>query len=92
MTTTQTTPIPDLTSLTLYQLARRIRAAWPTPYFGAVPYLDAMSSLTSIHDNYGADSARAIVAYFLSNATTWRGPEARAIKAELNRRLNEGKR
>lgn len=50
---------------------------------GAVPYLDAMSGLNKITDNYGYDSADAIVRYFLSNATTWRGPDARRVKAEL---------
>lgn len=34
-------------------------------------------------DKYGADDARGIVLYFLSNATAWRGPVARAVKAEL---------
>jgi hypothetical protein len=29
------------------------------------------------------DSAESIVAYFLSNAATWRGADARRIKAEL---------
>jgi hypothetical protein len=56
---------------------------WTKPYFGAVPYLDAMRDLDSIHDNYGYDDAKSIVLYFLSNAETWRGETARKIKAEL---------
>lgn len=67
----------------LHEIAREIKANWPKPYFGAVPYLDAMASLSSINDNYGMDDARSIVAYFLSNATTWRGEVARKVKAEL---------
>jgi hypothetical protein len=64
-------------------IAADIRRTWPKPYFGAVPYLDAMSSLDGITDSYGWDSADSIVRYFLSNATTWRGEDARRIKAEL---------
>jgi len=71
----------------LYTIARDIIANWPKPYFGAVPYIQAMEDLDSIEDSYFADSARSIVAYFLSNATTWRGPVARTIKAELNAML-----
>jgi hypothetical protein len=67
----------------LYSIAYEIRKDWRKPYFGAVPYLDALRSLSSIEDSYGADSARSVVAYFLANATTWRGETARRIKAEL---------
>jgi len=69
-------------------IARDIRADWKKPYFGAVPYLDAMQGLQSINDKYGWDDARGIVLYFLSNATAWRGDKARAIKAELKGLLN----
>jgi hypothetical protein len=33
------------------------------------------------------DSGRSIVAYFLSNASTWRGETAKRIKLELNKML-----
>ena len=64
-------------------IAADIRRNWPKVYFGAVPYLDAMACLQTIRDNYYADDARSVVLYFLSNATTWRGDDARRIKAEL---------
>lgn len=67
----------------IYAIARDIKKAWPKPYFGAVPYLDAMLSLDSIGDSYGLDSAKSVVSYFLANATTFRGDAARALKAEL---------
>lgn len=67
----------------VYEIAKEIRKDWVKPYFGAVPYLQAMSSLTSISDNYGSDSGKSVVLYFLSNASTWRGETAKAIKAEL---------
>lgn len=67
----------------IYQIAADIRRAWAKPYFGAVPYLEAMSSLSSIEDRYVEDSARSILLYFLANASTFRGEQAKAIKAEI---------
>jgi hypothetical protein len=68
----------------LYEIAREIRTDWgPKVNFGARPYLDAMASLGSINDTYGADSADMIVRYFLGNAGTWRGDTAKRVKAEL---------
>ncbi len=64
-------------------IAEDIRKAWPKPYFGAVPYLRAMLSLSDVKDDYGADSGRSIVLYFLANAKTFRGDDARRLKAEL---------
>jgi hypothetical protein len=49
----------------------------------AMPYLKAMVSLSSLDDCYYLDSGRSIVRYFLSNASTWRGPTAQRIKLEL---------
>ena len=46
-----------------------------------------MSSMNHINDDYGADSGKSIVAYGLGNLQTWRGDKAKAVKAELNRRL-----
>jgi hypothetical protein len=67
----------------LSTIAREIAQDWTRPYFGAVPYLNAMRSLDSIHDKYIYDDGKSIVLYFLSNATTWRGDVARRVKAEL---------
>ena len=67
----------------LHIIAREIASDWRKPYFGAVPYLDAMRQLNSIHGEFYQDSAKSIVAYFLANAGTWRGDNARRIKAEL---------
>ncbi|MBU0598748.1 hypothetical protein KKF61_07250 [Patescibacteria group bacterium] len=69
---------------TLHEIAREVRADWKNVYFGAKPYLDAMSTLNSIKDNYYEDSGESIVLYFLANAQTWRGETARRIKLELN--------
>ena len=67
----------------LYAIARDIKRDWKKPYFGAVPYLEALRSLDRVTDSYGQDSGHSIVIYFLSNAQTWRGKVAREIKKEL---------
>ena len=72
-----------MTARSISAIAREISRDWTKPYFGAVPYLQAMQSLDSIADKYGFDSANSIVRYFLANAGTWRGDTARRIKAEL---------
>ena len=77
----------------LNTIAGEIYQNWNTRNSGTVlspyakPYLEAMSSLDSINDNYMLDSGRSIVAYFLGNATSWKGEKAREIKKELNAML-----
>lgn len=68
---------------TLSTIAYEISKDWKKPYFGAVPYIQAMSTLGDIKQPYGYDSGESIVRYFLSNATSWRGENARRIKSEL---------
>ena len=46
-----------------------------------------MQGLESVKDGYECDSGRSTVNYFLSNASTWRGPVAKLVKAELKRRV-----
>ena len=71
----------------LNTIANDIRKDWAKPYFGAVPYLDAMLHLNTIRDTYYYDDAASVVRYFLANANTWKGETARAIKAELKAML-----
>ena len=72
------------TTRPLHEIAREIRKDWGAKVnFAAKPYLDAMATLDSVDDNYGWDSGKSIVLYFLSNASTWRGETAKRIKAEL---------
>lgn len=49
--------------------------------------LEAMTCLQSINDNYICDSGRTVVAYFIDQAKGWSGETAKAIKAELKKRL-----
>ena len=73
----------------LYVIAREIKQAWPKVWFGAVPYLEAMMTMNSIEEAYGYDPGTEIVNYFLANANTWRGEDARRIKKELKDLLKE---
>lgn len=67
----------------LFVIAQEIEEKWGnvSPY--ARPYLDAMKCLYTPAQNYYEDSGTSVVLYFLSNATHWRGDDARRIKSEL---------
>ena len=71
------------TARPLYYIAAEIRHDWLKVNYAAKPYLDAMATLESARDSYGHDTAKSIVLYFLSNASSWRGETAKRIKAEL---------
>ncbi len=71
----------------LYEIALEIKKEWKNPYFGAVPYIEAMSTLRSIEDMFIMDTAESVVRYFLANANTFRGDAARRIKSELKSML-----
>jgi hypothetical protein len=58
---------------------------WRTKYWAAVPYIDALSTLTSINDKYGYDDAKSLVLYLLGNLGTYRGDKAKELKAELKK-------
>lgn len=68
-------------------IARDIRKDWKKPNFAARPYLEAMLWLGNKDDLYGTDRASSVVAYFLSNAGTYRGDNAKRLKAELKSHL-----
>lgn len=67
----------------LFEIANEIAEKWSKVNYAAAPYLDAMFDLNTVHDYYGDDRGDMIVAYFLSTARTWRGEDAKRIKAEL---------
>ena len=68
---------------TIHAVASDILKDWKAPSSYARPYLNAMLTLASAEDRYIAEDGRSIVLYFLANASTYRGPCARALKAEL---------
>ena len=77
----------DYKNLSISQLARLIRKDWKKVNYAAEPYLSAMADLETINDYYGADDGKEIVTYFLCNAASYRGEHAKAIRAELKRRV-----
>lgn len=79
--------LADLPRMLLRQIADIVYKDWKNVNYAAKPYLEAMATLNNVSDNYIADSGSSIVAYFLSNATSWRGEVAKAVKKELNRRI-----
>jgi len=76
-----------LPGMDISEIAQVIRRDWRPVNFAAKPYLMAMTGLGSVNDSYGADDGRMIVNYFLSNASSWRGPIAKLVKKELNKRV-----
>lgn len=74
---------------TFQQIAKDIKSTWLNVYFGAVPYLEAMLTLDTSDPNamYFYDTAGDIVRYFLANAQTFRGADAKRLKAELKSML-----
>ncbi|MCX6783335.1 MAG: hypothetical protein NTZ20_05125 [Candidatus Levybacteria bacterium] len=74
-----------MTQRNLASIAAEIYRDWGAAKvnYAAKPYLSAMRGMDSINDNYGADSGKSVVLYFLSNAATWRGDVAKRVKAEL---------
>lgn len=65
------------------QIADEIYRSWKAPHYGAMQYLEAMFSLNKVSDKFGFDDGRMIVNYFLCNASSWKGEDARRIKKEL---------
>jgi len=69
--------------VTVSEIAYAIAKDWQniSPY--AKDYLNAMKEITDIDGNYYADSAKSVVLYFLANASSYRGENARAYKSLL---------
>jgi ribosomal protein L37AE/L43A len=79
--------LANLPRMKLSQIATMVYEDWKNVNYAAKPYLEAMSTLQDIKDNYMADSGSSIVAYFLSNASSWHGEVAKVVKKELSKRL-----
>lgn len=73
---------------TISRIAGDIKRIWVKPYFGAVPYLNAMLSLNTSEDRYGMDSADDILLRFFTNASSFRGEKAKVLKYELAHHLS----
>ena len=77
---------------TLSEIASEIKRDWKQINYAARPYLWAMGSFSTVNDTFGHDSARSVVLYFLSNASSWRGDVAKRVKAELKAHLKGGRK
>ena len=69
-------------------IIREIRQTWPKPYFGAVPYLEALSQCQTADDRYMFETAGDMIPYLLGNMQTFtskHNPNAKAIKEELTK-------
>lgn len=77
------------TRRTFREIATEIKSLWTRPYFGAVPYIEAMLELNTSDPKarYLFECAEDIVLRFLCNAQTFRGEDAKRIKAELKAML-----
>jgi len=71
----------------IHRIASDIFNEWTKVHYTASPYLNAMLSLQDKNSMYGADSASSIILYFLSNASSFRGGNAKNLKAELKAHL-----
>ena len=72
-------------SRSLNVIANEIKKDWKSVNYGAKPYLDAMGCMETVNDNFGMDSGKSMVLYFLSNASTWQGETAKRVKTELKK-------
>lgn len=82
----------DYSALSNRELLTLAIEDWETPWFGAVPYLQAIGETLvaggdPVTDAYGCDPPGSTVLYFLGNAAQWKGDVARGVKAELKKRL-----
>lgn len=78
-----------LKTMGLNEIALVVYKNWPNVNYAAKPYLEAMSCLHNITDKFYADSGYSVVAYFLTNAASFRGETAKLVKAELKARMKQ---
>ncbi len=86
-TTIQNQLAEDFKSLSISDIALEIRRNWKNVNYAAKPYLDALDSMETAQDTFGFDSGQSVIAYFLANASSFRGEIAKAIKKELLKRI-----
>jgi len=67
----------------IYAIAWEISKLWKNVHYAARPYLSAMREMTTVDEAFISENGRNVIRYFLANAGTWRGEDAKRIKAEL---------
>ena len=80
---------PDLSNADVQQLVALIYSDWDAINPSAATYLHALdvNDCHDLDDPVGNEAADIQMRYFLTHASGWRGPTARAVKTELRRRL-----
>ena len=75
----------------IHYIAEEIIATWRKLGKGlhptATPYLSAMRQFAAASDSFGHDSGDMIVRYALANMKSFRGADARRLKAELKQHI-----
>lgn len=69
-------------------IARDIRIDWKNVKYSAKPYLDALTQVHDVNDQFGYDDARSLIRYFLANASTYKGENAKKYKLELKQLIS----
>jgi hypothetical protein len=77
--------------VTVSEIAHAIANDWQNVNPYAVDYLNAMKQIRSVNESYYAESAHSVILYFLANAGSYRGENARTYKALLKDLLKENK-
>lgn len=78
----------NLERATIKEIAQLVARDWGQGMGSyARVYVEAMLTMETVLDKYMLEDGDDIVIRFLSNAVTWRGVTARAVKLELNNRL-----
>lgn len=79
----------DLGSLDVQQIVALVYDDWDDVHPSAATYLNALdvNDCRELADPVGNETADLQLRYFLAHAASWRGETARAVKAELRRRL-----
>jgi len=73
-----------ITKRRVRSIAAEIEADWPKISPNARPHLDLLHKLDDVHDTAAnGQSGRAVVSFFLANASTYKGVKAQELKAEL---------
>ena len=75
--------------VTVSEIAHAIANDWQNVNPYAVDYLNAMKQIRSVNESYYAESAKSVILYFLANAGSYRGENARTYKALLKDLLKE---
>ena len=80
-------PVGLIAARPIYSLAQEVSKLWREVDPAAQPYLERMRLMERIHDNVDDHPGRETIQGFLDNSTSWTGPDASRIKAELRGKL-----